>query len=93
VPPDPLPADLRDATGCPVVLTAPDLLATPPLTLAVDGDPSDEVRGWAGPWPVVQRWWAPGSGTASRLQVVRADGTAFLLISRAGRWEVAGIYD
>jgi hypothetical protein len=29
----------------------------------------------------------------SRLQVLRADGTAFLLFARAGRWEVTGAYD
>ena len=52
-----------------------------------------EVRGWAGPWPVVQRWWAPDGVAGSRLQVLRADGAAFLLFARAGRWEVAGVYD
>jgi protein ImuB len=93
VPPDPLPAEMRDAAGHPVLLTAPDLLTAPPLTLAVDGGRSGEVRGWAGPWPVVQRWWAPGSGAVGRLQVLCVDGTAFLLVSRAGRWEVAGVYD
>jgi hypothetical protein len=25
--------------------------------------------------------------------VLRADGVAFLLFARAGRWEVAGVYD
>ena len=30
---------------------------------------------------------------ASRLQVVRADGAALLLLARGGRWWVAGVYD
>jgi len=93
VPPDPLPAALCDAAGQPVLLAGPDLLTAPPHTLAVDDEPSVEVRGWAGPWPVVQRWWAPGSVVGSRLQVLCADGTAFLLFARAGRWEVTGAYD
>ena len=93
VPPDPLPAALCDAAGQPVLLAGPDLLTAPPHTLAVDDEPPVEVRGWAGPWPVVQRWWAPGSVVGSRLQVLRADGTAFLLFARAGRWEVTGAYD
>ena len=97
VPPDPLPADLRDAAGRPVLLAAPDLLAAPPHTLAVDGGPPAEVRGWAGPWPLWQRWWAPGSApdtaAGSRLQVLRTDGTAYLLVARAQRWEVTGVYD
>jgi protein ImuB len=88
-----LPADLRDAAGRPVFLAAPDLLTAPPHTLAVDGSPPAEVRGWAGPWPLWQRWWAPGSGAGSRLQVLRTDGTAFLLVARSQRWEVTGVYD
>ena len=74
-------------------LAAPDLLTAPPYTLAVDGGPPEDVHGWAGPWPVAQRWWAPGGVAGSRLQVLRADGAAFLLFARAGRWEVAGVYD
>jgi protein ImuB len=93
VPPEPLPADLRDVTGQPVQLAAPDLLTAPPCTLAVDDGPPEEVRGWAGPWPVAQRWWVPGAVAGSRLQVLRADGAAFLLFGCAGRWEVAGAYD
>ena len=67
VPPEPLPADLRDVTGQPVQLAAPDLLTAPPCTLAVDDGPPEEVRGWAGPWPVAQRWWVPGAVAGSRL--------------------------
>ena len=93
VPPEPLPADLRDVTGQPVQLAAPDLLTAPPCTLAVDDGPPEEVRGWAGPWPLTQRWWVPGAVAGSRLQVLRADGVAFLLFGCAGRWEVVGAYD
>jgi protein ImuB len=93
VPPDPLPADLCDAAGDPVHLATPDLLTAAPRTLAVDGGPPRDVHGWAGPWPVAQRWWAPDGVAGSRLQVLRADGAAFLLFARAGRWEVAGVYD
>jgi protein ImuB len=93
VPPESPPADLRDTAGRPVLLAAPDLLVAPPHTLVVDDGPRAEVRGWAGPWPVVQRWWAPEGRVGSRLQVMCTDGTAFLLVARGGRWEVAGVYD
>ena len=93
VPPDRLVAELRDAEGAPVLLVAPDLLTAPPCTLAVDDGPPAEVRGWAGPWPLWQRWWAPDAEAGSRLQVLRSDGTAVLLVARAQRWEVAGVYD
>jgi protein ImuB len=93
VPREPLSADLRDAAGHSVLLTAPDLLAAPPHTLAVDGGPPVEVRGWAGPWPLWRRWWAPDTVAGSRLQVLRTDGTAFLLVACSQRWEVTGVYD
>jgi protein ImuB len=93
-----------------VLLAAPDVLTASPHTLAVDGGPPAEVRGWAGPWPVWQRWWADGGGSiagrdrgaeptvrhgagGSRLQVVRADGAAHLLLGRDDRWWATGVYD
>jgi protein ImuB len=93
VPSAPLPAELHDAAGRPVRLTAPDLLTAPPHAITVDGGPAGEVSGWAGPWPVWQRWWTPAGAAGSRLQVVRADGAAFLLLARDGRWWVTGVYD
>jgi protein ImuB len=93
VPPQPLPAELVDVTGSPVRLTAPDLLSAPPHQVMVDGGRPRAVQGWAGPWPLHQRWWAPGSAEGSRLQVAMDDGVALLLLARSGRWWVTGIYD
>ena len=93
VPPDPLPAELHDAAGRPVRITAPDLLSAPPHALAVDGGLAREVRGWAGPWPVWRRWWTPDGAAGSRLQVVCADEAAFLLLGSDDRWWVTGVYD
>ncbi len=93
VPPQPLPAELSDADGRPVRLVEPDRLSAPPQRLVVDGGGARTVAGWAGPWPVQQRWWAPNADESSRVQVVGEDGVAFLLVVRDGRWWVAGIYD
>ncbi|MFC4942813.1 DNA polymerase Y family protein [Pseudonocardia sp. GCM10023141] len=94
VPPQPLPAQLLDAAGEPVRLTAPDLLSAPPRSVVVDDGEPGTVTGWAGPWPLQQRWWAPGADAAgSRLQVLTNDAAAMLMISRQGRWWVTGIYD
>jgi protein ImuB len=88
----PAPADLLDAAGGPVRLAEPDLLSAPPARLAVAGL-GGAVRGWAGPWPVAQRWWSPDGTAGSRLQVLCADGTAYLLRIEDGRWWVVGVYD
>jgi protein ImuB len=93
VPPQPPPAALRDAAGQPVLLTAPDLLSAPPHEVAVAGGRWREVRGWAGPWPLRQRWWAPDGVDGSRMQLACADGVALLLMGRDDRWWVSGVYD
>ncbi|MHA6785266.1 Y-family DNA polymerase [Pseudonocardia saturnea] len=93
VPQEPLAADLLDGRGAPVGLTAPDLLTAPPHRVSVDGGPFREVLGWAGPWPLRQRWWVPGAGEGTRLQVALDDGAALLLLARGGRWWVTGVYD
>jgi protein ImuB len=93
VPPQPLPAELRDAAGAPVRLSAPDVLSAPPHEVVVDGGSPRAVRAWAGPWPLQQRWWTPDAVAGSRLQVATADGEALLLLVSEGRWWVTGVYD
>lgn len=93
VPPDPPPAELLDADGAPVLLTAPDLLSAPPRHVAVDGTARWEVRGWTGPWPLEQRWWSGDGLDGSWVQLACEDGVALLLLTRGGGWWVAGVYD
>ena len=53
-----------------------------------------EISGWAGPWPVDERWWAPDEGRRrARFQVALADGRALLLVLAGGHWAVEAIYD
>jgi protein ImuB len=93
VPLEPPPAELLDEAGQAVLLTAPDLLSAPPHRVAVDGGRWRAVRGWAGPWPVRQRWWTPEGLDGSRVQVACDDGAALLLLAHDGRWWVTGVYD
>jgi protein ImuB len=74
----------------------------------LDGDRSPyrgELRWWAGPWPVDERWWdpepdqeqsdpplKPRSGRIARAQVLVAE-TALLLCYRRGRWYLEGAYE
>ncbi|WP_431943658.1 DNA polymerase Y family protein [Micromonospora marina] len=92
--PAPLPADVRDAAGEPVVVSARLAVSAAPARLAVgDGRPA-EITGWAGPWPVDERWWAPAEARRrARFQVSLADGAALLLAVEGGRWLVEAIYD
>jgi protein ImuB len=92
VPEEPLPVELWDAADAPVVLREPDLLSAPPHRLLLPPHPPREIRGWAGPWPSVERWWSPDGTAAARLQVELADGAALLLRYAGGGWSVTGIY-
>ena len=51
------------------------------------------VTGWAGPWPVVQRWWSETPDRQVYLQAVLDGGGAVLLALRAGIWQIEALYD
>ncbi|MBX6357434.1 MAG: hypothetical protein IRZ05_16480, partial [Micromonosporaceae bacterium] len=52
------------------------------------------IIGWGGPWPIDERWWAPGEARRQALfQATLADGRAVLLALTAGEWTVEAIYD
>lgn len=51
------------------------------------------VTGWAGPWPVVQRWWGTAPRRQVYLQAALADGRAVLLALAEGVWTVEALYD
>jgi protein ImuB len=92
--PEPLPAAVYDVAGEPVVVSARLEVSAAPAQLAVETGPPVEVAGWAGPWPVDERWWSPGEGRRRvRFQLCLVDGRAMLLSLAGGRWSVEAIYD
>lgn len=94
-------AEVLDAERCPVRVDERQMLTAEPAWVVVDGGRAIPVRGWAGPWPVDQRWWDAAGWKGSRMQVVLTgsdegdaeDETALLLTHRDGRWMVVGRYD
>jgi protein ImuB len=73
------------------------------VRLAASGEPAlvrwggpdqeeQKVVGWAGPWPLAERWWCAGPRRV-HLQVVLDDGRGLLLAQSAGRWQVEALYD
>jgi protein ImuB len=97
VPVDRIPAVVTDAAGAEIGVTGRELLTSIPAQVVVPGVDQRRVRGWAGPWPVVERWWDDVTARrAVRLQVLLGednDETAVLLLREGGRWLVEGIYD
>ena len=53
-----------------------------------------EVSAWAGPWPILERWWdAHQHRNIQRFQVVDAEGTAWLLMLDGEEWSAEARYD
>ena len=89
---DPAPVDVLDAAGTPVRVTGRGEVSAAPATL-VWGRSRRRLTGWAGPWPVDQRWWLPGQARRlARLQVLTDAGDAYLLAVEHGHWHLLAAY-
>ncbi|QHC70300.1 DNA polymerase Y family protein [Rathayibacter sp. VKM Ac-2801] len=54
----------------------------------------EPLAGWAGPWPIDERWWDPSTAVRyDRFQVVDAAGVAWLLLCLDGVWAAEARYD
>ncbi len=89
--PAPLPAELVDAGGAPVAVSARGLLTGVPCRLSVEESPFSAVTAWAGPWPSDERWWSRSRRRSARLQAVAGPAAHLLLVER-GRWWVEATY-
>jgi protein ImuB len=93
---DPVPAELLDAGGEPVRVSARGEASGEPAVLrcAALPDGGGRVVAWAGPWPHDLRWWARATRRRRALwQVVVRDDVACLVAVEGGRAAVEAIYD
>ena len=91
--PVPVPVAVTDRDGDMVAVDGRGELTAEPVVLVEQGR-SRPLRGWAGPWPVIERGWDPARArTAHRFQVVDAQQTAWLLVCEEGVWHAEGRYD
>ncbi len=88
----PVVLEVRDATGASVRMGARGSLSATPTTLILVHSPPRTIVWFAGPWPLVERWWASGRRRA-HVQVLLDSGEAMLLCAEAGRWWLVGVYD
>jgi hypothetical protein len=89
--PVPLRAELVDADGEPLTVSARGLLTGVPGRLSVEQGPWSSVAAWAGPWPSDERWWSRSRRRSARLQTVTGPAARLLLAER-GRWWVEATY-
>lgn len=91
---DPLPAEVCDRADQQIGVTARCTATGEPTRVSIAAGPWVDVVGWAGPWPVDERWWDDAQARRrARFQVALADGTAHLLALEDGRWWVEATYD
>ncbi|MFC8179172.1 DNA polymerase Y family protein [Rhodococcus sp. NPDC057297] len=84
---------LEDANGNDVHVGLRGSFDTRPVTLRW-GSKAWPLRGWAGPWPIDERWWDPTVGTqGARVQVLFEQTRALLLLYGDDGWRVEGIYE
>jgi protein ImuB len=91
---EPLPAEVVDAAGAPLVVDGRGLLGSLPSRVRVQGRSWSAITAWAGPWLVDERWWDPAAHRRLvRLQATTDQGAAYLLRLAGGRWWVEAVYD
>ncbi len=84
---------LEDVAGNAVYVTERGVFSSQPGRLKW-GSKEWAVQGWAGPWPVDERWWdAASARTAARAQVLLEESRALLMICEGGGWSVEGVYE
>ena len=86
-------AVVADEHGRPVAVGGRGELSAPPATLTVASGPVQAIIGWAGPWPLDERWWDESHHRRlARFQVVTADGAAHLVAVERQQWRVLASY-
>jgi protein ImuB len=91
---EPLPASVTDGAGQPVSVSGRSQLSAPPAWLAPERGSPRGVTGWAGPWPVTERWWDPElTRRQARFQMITDDGSAWLVVLQGGQWLIEARYD
>lgn len=90
----PRAAQVLGHSGVPPAIDDRGVLSAEPTRFRPDaGEPWQPVAAWAGPWPVEELWWEPGSRRVARFQVVGVDGRAWLLTLDDGHWWTEAAYD
>ncbi|MGG7305621.1 DNA polymerase Y family protein [Curtobacterium sp. AB451] len=85
----PRPVDVVTGDGGTVDVDDRGVLTGVPERFRAEGERGgrfDAVTAWAGPWPLVVRWWEAGGRRLHRLQLVDADGRAWYLVLADHRW-------
>jgi protein ImuB len=86
-------AGVTDDAGRVVTVSGRCVISAEPAHLVIVGEPVRRVTGWAGPWPLSERWWDPVTARRrARFQLLTGDGRAWLAAVQDGRWLIEAGY-
>ena len=86
-------AMVTDDAGRAITVSGRCVISAVPARLTVTGEPPRVVTGWAGPWPLAERWWDQETASRrARFQLVTDDGRAWLAAVRDGQWLIEAGY-
>ena len=70
------------------------MLDAPPATVRLPGESPSPITGWAGPWPLEERWWDVQSARRqARLQLITESGRALLVTLESSTWWLESSWD
>ena len=84
--------ELNDVEDQPVRVEESGLLSAVPVTCRVDGGSLRLVENWAGPWPIIERWWLEPRRRV-RLQLLVEPAAALLVVFERQSWWLEAVYD
>jgi protein ImuB len=89
---EPVTVAVLDSAGRDVEVNARLEFSGLPAQIDLPQENRTVITGWAGPWPLWERWWQNGRRRV-QLQLVLADGRALLVSRSEGTWQLEAIYD
>ena len=94
VPPLPVSVEVLTAAGTPVRVSRRAMLDAPPATVCLPGESPSPITGWAGPWPLEERWWDVQSARRqARMQLITESGRALLVTLESSTWWLESSWD
>lgn len=93
IPTEPRPLAVWDEKGEALLVSERLNMRGQPHRIQFPHGPIQSIIHWAGPWPIVERWWASDGRRAVYLQVVVESGEGLLLSCSDRQWRCEGWYD
>lgn len=90
----PSSVDVLSADGASVRVSRRGSIDAEPVSVRLPGESAVAITGWAGPWPLEERWWdVQAARRQARLQVTTESGRALLLVLEGGAWWLEAAWD